>query len=143
MSLFHLDKKSKQFAEFKKTFLIKESNEIKNFFIASFRNQGFTDKSLEAWKQVKRRIEGTKEYKYPKTKGLGRRTRAINVGTGRTRKSIMVKSVSKNKLVVGSVGVDYAKYVNESRPFIGKSEVLRVKLKNKLKTQMGKILKGK
>lgn len=143
MSLFHLDKKSKQFAEFKKNFLIKESNEIKNFFLKSFRNQGFTDIHLEKWKEVKRRQEGTPEYMYPKKKKLSRRTKAINVNTGRLRKSIRVKSATEKKVVVGSVGVDYAQYVNESRPFMGKSKVLKDKIKKKLVVEMNKIFKSK
>ena len=141
--MFGLDNKSKQFAEFKRTFLIKESNEIKNFFLKSFSNQGFTDVHLEKWKNVKRRQEGTKEFKYPKGKGLSRRSKPINTMTGRLRKSIMVKSVNEKRLVIGSVGVDYAGYVNETRPFMGDSKVLREKIKKKLKAEIDKILKGR
>jgi len=118
-------------------------NDVKNFFLKSFRDQGFTDKALEKWPEVNRRIKDTKEYLYPKKKKLGRRTKAINVNTGRFRKSIIVIEARFNKIVVGSVGVPYAKYVNEKRQVVGDSAVLRAQLKKKIKKEMDKILRGK
>lgn len=141
--MFNFTRRFRLFTELKRDIPAKLGAEARNFFIASFRNQGLTDASLEEWKQVKRRMPGTKEYKYPKTKSLGRRTSAINVRTGRTRKSIVVKEAAFDRIVVASVGVPYAQYVNAKRPFMGKSKTLNDKLKKKLKSEMDKILKGK
>ncbi len=53
-----------------------------NFFRRSFENQGFTDKALEKWREVKRRTPGTLAYKYPKKNAGDRHVRAILVGIG-------------------------------------------------------------
>ena len=55
------------------------ANQAQNFFVASFTKQGWDGQS---WKEVKRRQPGTSEYKYPKTKGLKRRTNPILIGSG-------------------------------------------------------------
>lgn len=55
------------------------SSQATNYFVSSWDKQAFD--GVE-WKEVNRRIEGTPEYKYPKTKGLQRRTSPILVGAG-------------------------------------------------------------
>lgn len=141
--MFNFARKYRLYQDLKRTIPVKIGSQIRNFFLDSFRKQGFTDDSFQAWKEVKRRIPGTKEYKYPKTKGLGRRTSAINVRTGRLRKSIVVKEASFGRIVVGTTGVSYASYVNDKRPFIEKSATLNKKVKATFKKEMDKILKGK
>ena len=54
-------------------------NQAQNYFLSSFKNQGFDG---QPWKEVQRREDGTKAYKYPKSKGLQRRTSPILVGAG-------------------------------------------------------------
>jgi phage gpG-like protein len=75
-------------------------NEAKNFFVNSFREQGFEDKTVEKWKP--RKIEG-------KRKG-----RAILVDSGDLRRSIIRQPVNKAQLSVKiSTDVPYAKIHNE------------------------------
>lgn len=71
----------------KKTVPVKLGNASVNYFTATFKSSSFDGK---AWKEVQRRIEGTKPYKYPKKKDLGRRTRAILIGkgSGRLRRAV-------------------------------------------------------
>lgn len=57
----------------------------KNYFMRSFDKQAWGGKK---WKEVKRRIKGTPEYKYPKRKGLSRRRRKILIGTGALRRDL-------------------------------------------------------
>lgn len=61
------------------------ANQAKNYFFSSFTKQQFDG---AGWKEVNRRIPGTSEYKYPKTKGLSRRTSPILVRTGRLRRAV-------------------------------------------------------
>lgn len=73
----------------KRTLPVMLGNQGTNFFIRTFDRQGFDDNGLQKWKEVKRRQQGTPEYKYPKNKGLSRRTRPIEVGeTGRLRRAV-------------------------------------------------------
>lgn len=61
------------------------ANQAQNFFVMSFRKQGFDG---DGWREVKRRIPDTAEYKYPAKKGLSRRTKPILIGTGRLRRKV-------------------------------------------------------
>lgn len=63
------------------------ANEGTKFFVGSFDKEGFTDVSLSKWKTPLRKIPGTSEFKYPKKRDLGRRTRKILVKTGRFRRA--------------------------------------------------------
>ena len=58
-----------------------------NFFVGSWSKQGFDDGGVKTWAEVNRRIPDTVEYKYPKTKGLSRRTKPIGVMTGALRRA--------------------------------------------------------
>lgn len=55
------------------------ANNTRNFFVRNFNRQQWEG---VRWKEVKRRIEGTNEYKYPKTRKLSRRINPILVGSG-------------------------------------------------------------
>jgi len=122
--------------------LVLLSNQAQNYFLSSFKNQGFDGKP---WQEVQRRIEGTNAYKYPKTKGLQRRTSPILVGAGfKIRGGTLRRAVSsmadtaqittsggggtsKLRMVVD---LDYAKYNNEGgghlpkRQFVGQTAQL-------------------
>lgn len=83
----------------------------KNYFLKTFKVQGWDS---EQWKEVNRRIAGTKEYKYPAKKGLRRRTRPILVGKGSLRRAVnsSIKSVSPTR-VRFVVDLPYAAIHNE------------------------------
>jgi hypothetical protein len=76
---FGFDKVVKNLNQSKHDLLVLLSNQAQNYFLRSFKNQGFDG---EAWKEVKRREPGTSEYKYPKKKGLKRRSQQILIGSG-------------------------------------------------------------
>lgn len=105
------------------------ANQTQNYFVMSFKKQGFDGK---AWKEVNRRIPDTKEYKYPQSKGLARRSRPILIGeTGQLRRkvanSIVVASWPTVKLMVD---LPYAAVHNDGnsktpqRQYIGQTKEL-------------------
>ena len=109
------------------------ANQAQRYFSDAFKQQGFDG---QAWQEVKRRIQGTPEYKYPKAKGLSRRTSPILVRTGKLRRavsnSIRNATFESVKLVVP---LEYASFQNEGtgkiqkREFMGNSAALRAKQK--------------
>jgi len=130
--------------------LVLLSNQAQNYFLSSFKNQGFDGKP---WQEVQRRNSGKDPrtgkqypaYLYPKTKGLQRRTSPILVGAGfKIRGGTLRRAVSsmadtaqittsggggtsKLRMVVD---LDYAKYNNEGgghlpkRQFVGQTAQL-------------------
>lgn len=128
----------------------KLANQAKNFFTDSFNKQGWEDNGLETWQTPKRRIPGTQEYKYPKNKGLGRRTSATLVRSGRLRRavnnSIREVSFDSTKLIVD---VPYAEYQNygtdkiPARKFMGNSKALIRKQKDLIIEAMKNVVKLK
>lgn len=72
--------------------------EAKNHFTMSFRNQGFTDASLQRWKERKRN-----------KKGIGR---AILVKSGDLRRSIRIVSKNHTHVIIGS-DLPYARVHND------------------------------
>lgn len=83
----------------------------KNYYVKSFDRQAWGGKR---WKQVKRRIPGTHEYKYPKKRGLSRRVKPILTNTGTLRRAVntSIKSVT-SKGVKFEVRLPYAQIHNE------------------------------
>jgi len=76
----------------KRELLVLLPNQAQNYFLDSFKKQGFDG---QPWKEVQRREDGTKAYKYPKTKGFQRRTSPILVGAGyRVRGGTLRRAVS-------------------------------------------------
>ena len=112
--------------------------------------ESFTKGALDAnkWKEVNRRIAGTREFKYPKTKGLSRRTSPILVRTGNLRRKVQRSIVNAQwqqiRLVVD---LPYASAHNEgtdnieARPFMIQTEKLAKIQEAKIKTTMDKIWK--
>lgn len=131
---FHFDRVLDNISKMKKELPVVLANQAQNFFLSSFRKQGWEDNAVEPWKVPNRRIPGTKEYKYPKKKGLGRRTQATLIKTGRLRRevntSIRSKTFEKVHLVVDT---PYAARHNEGqdgmpkRQYMGQSRVLATK----------------
>ena len=142
---FGTDKILKNIDQLKGELPVVLANQAQNYFTNSWRQQGWDG---EDWKEPNRRIPGTPEYKYPKKKGLGRRTRATLVQTGRLRRavsnSIRKATFEKVQLVVA---VPYAKYHNEGeghmpkRQFMGDSPLLRRKQITTIRQQVDKIWK--
>ena len=124
------------------------ANEARNFFLSSFDKQGWDNGMLQPWEQVKRREEGTPEYKYPAKKGLSRRTSPILIRTGALRRrvgmSIRVVSFQEIKLVVAE---KYAAAQNEGSPekhipkrqFMGNSATLDFRIRQKINQHIDSI----
>lgn len=130
-------------------------NEGQNFFRQSFDRQEFIDQSPEKWQQVQRRIPGTPEYKYPKTRQLSRRVTAILVRTGKLRQAVnnSLKEHSWDGIVF-IVPLKYAAVHNygltmkngspmPQRKFIGHSAVLIERLGGKIKSALNRLHKNK
>jgi hypothetical protein len=126
------------------------ANDAKNDFLNNFRQQGFDGKK---WQEVKRRIPGTPEYKYPKTKDPGRHTRAIlqGKGSGRLRKDVANSVRTGHPIKDGyvlEVNNEYGIYHNEGaehlpqRQFVGDTPRLREALKLKIKTHIDACFKA-
>ena len=110
------------------------------YFNDSFKNQGWEG---QEWKVPKRKIEGTPEWKYPKTKGLGRRTSNTLVRTGRLRREVATSlRESTFEKIKFQVNVPYAAVHNYGLPIRGGQMPKRTFMMNtpKLKQlQMNKI----
>ena len=136
MNRFNFEQGQKKLVQSRRELLVLLSNQAQNYFAESFQKQGFNG---EPWKEVKRRTPGTKSYKYPKSKGLQRRTSPILVGAGyKVRGGILRRAVSTmartaqistNRLRM-VVDIDYAEYLNKGtekmprRQFVGQTEEL-------------------
>lgn len=79
---FNFDKVLRQMQQVKKDLPILLAAQAQNYFSSSFKKQGFDG---QPWQEVKRREEGTDEWKYPGGYGLSRRTNPILVGGGRIK----------------------------------------------------------
>ena len=132
------------------------ANQAQTYFADTFKQQGIEG---QGWKEVKRRIPGTPEYKYPKFKGLQRRESPILVGAGyrkrggtlraRVNRSVMEKTWTRIRL---AVDLPYAKIQNEggmagrnhaanipARPYMKHTRELETKQRQIIDTQMNKI----
>ena len=122
------------------------ANVAKNEFVNNFKVQGFGGNN---WKNVKRREAGTPEYKYPKTKGISRRTKPILVLSGQLRRDVFnsVAKGHKNSNLSYTLVVEnpYAGYLNEGtdkidkRQFVGTTPELQNKIATKIKEITNKI----
>jgi len=122
------------------------ANTAKNEFMSNFKNQGFNG---HKWKEVNRRIEGTPEYKYPKSKGLSRRTKPILSISGQLRRDVSnsVSTGHKNNNLSYTLVVNnpYAEYQNDGtnkipqRQFVGMTPELNKKLLTKISQKIGTI----
>jgi len=136
MDKFNFDDIKEKLIKSNREIMVELSNLSQNYFLSSWKKQGFNG---EAWKDVQRREPGTKAYKYPKKKGLQRRTQPILIGSGfKTRGGTLRRAVSnmartaeistnRSRMVVD---VPYAGYLNEgtdkmvARKFVGQTQEL-------------------
>jgi hypothetical protein len=144
---FRLGEVKRAYQQLKHDLPIDLANQAQNFFVNSWRLQAWDGKT---WQTPKRRIEGTPEYKYPKFKGLGRRTRATLVETGALRRDVS-NSVRSARFELIRLVVDrvYAEAHNEGDPsrnlpqrkFMGDSPSLRKLQITKINTYISRVFK--
>ena len=122
----------------------------KKHFEGNFTRQGFDDNK---WKEVDRRIQGTKTYKYATP---SQRTKAILSGnSGRLKKSIHVDKATWQKVVIATDRLKYAQIQNEGgragrgrktvipkREFMGDSPILRARINKLITNTVSKAHKG-
>lgn len=116
-----------------------------NQFKDNFVKQGFEDLNVDPWREVQRRMPGTKAYKYAKAAA---RSRAILVGrgSGRLKRDIKAVKVTPGEVKIAT-SVPYAKAHNEGtgripkRKFMGKSKSLNNKLRKEITTQLKRAFK--
>ena len=135
--------------------------EAVNHFQESFQNEGFTDKTLKPWKEVKRRKAGSRWYgfKYGSKRNYSDAATKRPILSGETQElmnSIQYKVNASRRRVTISSSVPYGKIHNEGgnirvfgkgrakmpqRQFIGKSKVLENKIIKEIKSDIRKLLK--
>lgn len=155
MSRFGFSKKLAAMQQLKRDLPIQLGNMGTRFFVKAFDDQGWTDRTLIKWPQVKRRISGTPEYKYPKGRDLQRRSRAILIGkSGGTKSGAhthLKQSVNTSlKSAVWpniefAVPQPYARRHNEGirmpkRQYIGNSYTLMMQMREKINFSMKRVL---
>ena len=93
------------------------ANEGVKQFVNNFETQSFEGNK---WKEVQRREPGTFAYKYPKSKGLSRRTRPILIGKTRRLRNATKDSIkhASTRRIRWANSTDYGVYLNEERPFM-------------------------
>jgi phage gpG-like protein len=91
----HLSKFTKEIGEMQTIMGVEATNHFKR----SFRNQGFTDNTLEKWQSRKKRERGG--------------VRAILTKTGRLKKSINFIRKGRYSVIVNTGGTPYARIHNE------------------------------
>lgn len=136
-----INRKIRNLKDAKRKIPVLVSNNSKNFFLQSFRNQGFTDNSLEKWQKRDNRSR----------RNSGR---AILVDTGALRRSIKVSQSSFNKIVITS-NLPYASVHNyglkagrgrgfkmPKRKFMGNSKKLNQQNIDIIKSELTKIFKA-
>lgn len=142
MSKFGFDKILRNLDGAKRTLPIQLANEARVYFTNTFKVGGFDGKK---WKEVQRRIPGTNAYKYPKKKGLSRRTKPILVQYGLLRRATSMSVRTKNfKKISLVVDLKYAANHNDGitvpkRQFMGRSKELDRKHRETIKKVIGKI----
>lgn len=105
-------------------------NVARNHFLDNFKNKGFVNGGVLAWKKRKD----------------SRNTRSLLVKTGRLKQSIRVKRYNSNEVVIGT-DTPYASYHNEGterlpkRQFIGDSKELDAKVKATIIQEIDKLFK--
>lgn len=145
MSGFPIGKIKANLAQTKRELPVVLAKQAEKYFVQGFANGGL--KGEDKWQEVQRRIPGTKAYKYPKKRGLSRRTRPILVGTTtslrrRTANSIRNAQWGNIRLIVDHVA---AKIHNEgdgnipARPYMIQTETLANMQRETIAKHMDKI----
>jgi len=132
--------------------------EAVNHFKESFKNEGFTDESLEKWKDVKRRDPDSPWYgRSGQTGKFSQARTAAKILTGETEE--LQSSLSYDRTAEGARVTNAAPYASvhqfgitdgkafgkypftlAARPFVGKSVVLIKNIEEKITTEIKQIL---
>jgi hypothetical protein len=135
--------------------LVLLANQAQNFFVSTFKKQGIGG---QPWKEVQRRTKGEKAYKYPKTKGLQRRTSPILIGAGFKIRGGTLRRTVSNMARTADIGngrlrmvvdLKYATYLNEgtsdmvARPFVKQVPELTAMQKKKIEEIVTKVFQTK
>jgi phage gpG-like protein len=128
----------------KRVLPVKLANQAERHFTEAFDKGGLDEFK---WKEVKRRIQGEGAYKYPKKKGLSRRTKPILVMTGELRRKVSRSIISNTwqSIHLQVKDLDYAARHNEglngmpARPFMKQTRILGNMQKQLIDQQMKEI----
>jgi len=135
-------KQQRQLQRAMREFIPIMANDALNHFKGSFRNQGFTDRTIEKWPRRKR------EDKTFRRRGT---TRAILVRTGTLKRSLRVSERTLTSVTIASStpgeygqvhnegllsGRKNATFKQKTRKFIGNSHKLTQKLRGKLNSRI-------
>lgn len=120
------------------------ANDVQNYFLSSFKKQGYNGKS---WAEVQRRMPGTSAYKYARPRSG--RTKPILIGTGRLRRGVSnlagraritySKYNFNVQLAMDLSTIPYAEYIQKgtskmvARPYMGNTPELRRIMKDRMK----------
>lgn len=132
--------------------------EAVNYYKESFVNEGFTDETLEPWKEVKRRETDSPWYGHSGQTGkysAARTTAKILTGeTSELRESITYETTEKGAKITsdkpysgvhqfGLKAKVYGKheFTMPARPFMGKAKKLKENAENKIKSEIINIIK--
>lgn len=135
---WNFKKKIRDFKRVKSNLPIVIGNIAKNHYVKSFRDQGFTDKTLNKWQKRSSRNRSDRRNKA---------SRAILVDSGRLRRSIKVGRATFSYIEIGAYGVSYARYHNKGtkkipkRQFIGESKVVRDSIRKRIRRDIKNVLK--
>lgn len=126
---FNFKKKIARFKANKKKLPVAIGALAKSHYLASFRNEGFTDTTLSPWAGRKR---GNRSDRNNKAR------RGLLVDKGHLRHSIRVVRATWNRIEAGSTGIKYARFHNRGegqpkRQFVGRSVVLNNKIRNRIR----------
>lgn len=111
------------------------ASDIRNYFVNSFKRQGFDG---QKWQDVKR---------HQKEKQTAKDKKPILIQTGRLRRSVneSIRKTSWEEIVLG-IDTPYAKYQNEGtdripkRQFMGDSKELKTIIHNRIEKEIKKII---
>jgi len=135
---FNFKAKIREFKRVKKNLPKQVGNIAKNHFLQSFKDEGFTDKSLSKWKKRSTKNRSDR-------RNSNRRNLLVN--RGHLRRSIKVGKASFNRIEVGSYGVKYAPYHNRGegrqpkRQFVGKSHVMNQKIRKRVRKDVKNVFR--
>lgn len=144
-SKFNFQQVLSQLQQVQKELPVLLANQAKNHFLDQFKEQGWEG---AAWQEVKRRIPGTPEYKWPQKPKASSRTNPILVRSGKLRRAVSNSIRSATfKSVRLVVDLPYAKRHNEGldgmpeRRYMGDSPALRAKQQDTINKYINKIWK--
>lgn len=144
---FHIETIIEALSKQKKNVPILLANVARKYFVNTFKAQGFDGRP---WKEVKRRQQGTPEYRWPQKPKASSRSSPILIRTGTLRREVnnSIRSATWDEIRLGvSDAAPYAEYINEGtgkmtkREFMGDSKQLHKQIKSTLQAEIRKVFK--